>query len=376
MVYDYLIIGAGIVGLATAYQIHLRDPGCSIAILEKEVAPALHQTGRNSGVVHTGIYYKPQSLKAQNCVAGRKELVSFCDEYGISYKKIHKVILATKKEELPMLEILYAQGKANGVAGVEKIGPERLKEIEPYASAFSAIFIPECHIIDYSKVAEKLASFFEMHYQTTVLKIGQSVETSKGSFQARKIVNCAGLYSDRLAGGNWILPFRGEYYELTKTSLVKGLIYPVPDMKFPFLGVHLTPMMNGKVEAGPNAVLAMGREAYARGNWGEVIWLMQHPGFWKMALKYWRAGAYELMRSMNKSLFLRDLQRLVPSIQATDLIPGGCGIRAQVVTKKGKLMDDFAFQKKGNILHVINAPSPAATASFSIGKKIANEVFT
>lgn len=380
MTYDYVVIGAGIVGLATAYQLKNLHPQASIVVLEKEVEPGLHQTGRNSGVVHTGVYYKPGSLKAANCILGRHELLKFCETANISFRKMHKVILATRPDELHTLEEIYKKGMANKVPGLSLIGPEALKEIEPYATGLKVLLVPECHIIDYKKVAENLAEQLNVLYNTKVLKIVTKgslfpvVQTTKGDFTCKFVINCAGLYSDRLAGKNRILPFRGEYYELKRTDLVRGLIYPVPDPKFPFLGVHLTPMMNGKVEAGPNAVLAMGREGYTKGNWRETTWTMRHRGFWKMAFKYWKAGLYELARSKSKALFLKDLQRLVPEIKSEDLISGNSGIRAQVVTQEGKLMDDFAFEREDRVLHVINAPSPAATASFAIGKAIAKMV--
>lgn len=373
---DYLVIGAGIVGLATAHHLKQMHPHATIVVLEKEGQAALHQTGRNSGVVHSGVYYKPGSLKAKNCKEGRQKLLAFCDETGIPYKKMHKVILASSPAEEKTLGEIFEKGKMNGVPGLALIGPCELKEIEPHASATRALFVPDCAIIDYKQVADTLARHLNVQYNTQVLSIdGQTVNTSKGVFKAKKVINCAGLYSDRLAKRNRILPFRGEYYELTRTDLVKGLIYPVPDPRFPFLGVHLTPMMNGKVEAGPNAVLALARETYRTGgDWRESLWTAQHPGFWKMAFRYWKAGAYELLRSKLKSLFVKDLKKLVPAVRAEDLCIGNAGIRAQVVTSDGKLMDDFCFEREGDTLHVINAPSPAATASFAIGRTIAEMI--
>lgn len=391
---DVVIAGAGIIGLATAYQIQKSHPHLKILVLEKEKAVALHQTGRNSGVIHSGIYYKPGSLKAKNCHSGRHELLAFCDEQGIAYRHIHKLIVATHSSELLRLQEIQERGTANGIAGLQRLVREQVQEIEPEVNALEALFIPHCHIIEYKQVAERLAICLQqmggkIHFQEPVLQIEKRedlclIQTSQNTYASRFFVNCAGLHSDRLAKASLgkvehqILPFRGEYYELTeaKKGLVKGLIYPVPDPEFPFLGVHLTPMMNGKVEAGPNAILAFAREGYRKTDWvtRDVRDYLGYKGFWKMAFRYWKAGFYEIARSFSKSLFLRDLQRLVPAIQAADLVPGGSGIRAQVVTKEGKLLDDFAFYEEKNILHVLNAPSPAATASFAIGKHLAQKI--
>ncbi|HSX10421.1 MAG TPA: L-2-hydroxyglutarate oxidase [Chlamydiales bacterium] len=386
---NVIIIGAGIVGLATAYQILRSNPQLKVTILEKEVGPAMHQTGRNSGVVHSGIYYKPGSLKAKNCIAGRKELLSFCDENGVGYQTIHKLIVATRSEELPKLNEIFARGQANGVPS-SLIGKERIKEIEPHVDALEAIWIPKCQIIDYKEVAKALCSWLrnagaEIIFREEVKKIESGrVVGLNGTYQAEAIINCAGLHSDRLAlscsGGiqHQILPFRGEYYELVpeRAHLVRGLIYPVPDPQFPFLGVHLTRMVNGKVEAGPNAVLALAREGYRKSDicFRDLGRVLAYRGFWKMALNYWKAGVYEMARSFSKQLFLRDLRRLVPAIEEKDLRPGGCGIRAQVVTREGRLLDDFALLQEKNTIHVMNAPSPAATASFSIGRTIAEKI--
>lgn len=387
-----IIAGAGLVGLTTAYQLLRIDPKLKILILEKESEPAAHQSGHNSGVVHTGIYYKPGSLKAKNCLEGRKELLCFCDEEGISYQKIHKLIVATQPEELPKLYEILDRGKANGVPGIELFNKEKVKEIEPYVNALEALFVPDCHIIDYKQVAKALCRWIqknggEIAFNEPVVAIRKEeqkciiVGKSK-TYSSSLFINCAGLHSDRLArmalgkATHQILPFRGEYYELVseKKNLVKGLIYPVPDPKFPFLGVHLTPMINGKVEAGPNAILAFAREGYRKldFNWKDIKEVLSYSGFWRMASKYWKAGVYEMIRSYSKKMFLRDLQRLVPKIKEEDLAPGGAGIRAQVVTREGFLLDDFAFQQDDRFLHVLNAPSPAATASFSIGRTLAN----
>lgn len=391
---DVVIVGAGIVGLATAYQILCLKPNWTVRILEKECKPALHQTGRNSGVVHTGVYYKPGSLKAKNCIQGRKELLAFCDAEGVPYQKMHKLIVATKTTELESLEEILRRGEANQVPGLRRLSKEAVQEIEPNVNALQALYIPECHIIDYKAVADALCKWIQkrggaIEFSEPLINIRKegSICLSTGKnreYRSRFFINCTGLHSDRIALSTTsnvehkILPFRGEYYELNpeKKGVVNGLIYPVPDPAFPFLGVHLTPMINGKVEAGPNAVLAFAREGYQKTDFKlkDLADTLSYPGFWRMAAKYWRAGAYEMARSMSKKLFLNDLQRLVPSIQETDLHPGGAGIRAQVVTKEGKLLDDFAFLQDQNILHVLNAPSPAATASFSIGRVLAGMI--
>lgn len=369
------IVGAGIVGLATGYQLLKLNPDLNIRILEKESEVAKHQTGNNSGVVHSGIYYKPGSLKAKNCLAGKTELLQFCQQHGIPVQKLGKVIVAGDQSQLPRLKEIEARGLANGVR-LERIGPARLKEIEPHVQAIEALWIPEASIICYKQVARTLASEFkrmggEIYFNTPY-------ESHDGF-----LINCAGLFSDRIARKllgeklvpHRILPFRGEYYELSeeKRKLVNGLIYPVPDPRFPFLGVHLTRMINGHVEAGPNAILATAREGYRKSDFNirDCADILSYPGFWKMAANYWKAGAYEMARSFSKKLFLRDLQKLVPAIEEKDLTVGGAGIRAQVVSRDGKLIDDFSILEEKNMIHVLNAPSPAATASFSIGRHIA-----
>ncbi len=385
---DCLVIGAGLVGLATAYQILSANPRLKIIVCDKESKPAFHQSGRNSGVVHSGVYYKPGSLKAKNCVEGKSELLRFC-ENRIRSQEIHKVILARTLREVAYLVELEGRAKANGVVGAEVIGSERLSEIEPYATATKALHLPSCQIIDYPAVAEELCKEIkarggEIVFNEEIREFRDEIIIGlKSQYQCKILINCAGLHSDRIAKAclgsaeHQILPFRGEYYLLSeeKRSLVKGLIYPVPDPKFPFLGVHLTPMINGKVEAGPNAILAMAREGYRRTDlnlrdFGEVL---AYPGFWKMAGRYWKAGAYEMVRSTSKRLFVRDVQQMVPAIQEKDLIPGGAGIRAQVVKRDGMLMDDFCIREGQRSIHVVNAPSPAATACFSIGRTIAEK---
>lgn len=377
--YDYIVIGAGIVGLATAYQIQKMKPDASILVLEKEGAVARHQTGRNSGVIHTGIYHKPGSLKAKNCIRGRLELLEFCEKENIPFTKTHKLIIATHKDELLSLHEIYQRGVQNRIPEIRLISPAEIKEIEPYATGIEAIYVPSSAVIDYKNVAMALSNKFKVSLNTNVLCIVQEnesviLETTQGPFKAKKVLNCAGLYSDRLAKTNQIIPFRGEYYRLKKPELVNGLIYPVPDPKFPFLGVHMTRMFGGYVEVGPNAVFSMGREGYGKEFSREILWSFAHRGFWKLALKHWKAGGYELLRSYSKALFLRDAQKLIPSIQKEDLTGSRSGIRAQVVNRDGSLMDDFAIQKEGNVLHVVNAPSPAATASFAIGRQIAEMI--
>ncbi len=387
---DYLIIGAGIVGLATAYQLKQSEPNARITLLEKESGPAYHQTGNNSGVVHSGIYYKPGSHKARHCMEGRLELLQFCDRHGIAYRKMHKLIVATEKEELPRLHEIYARGLANGVADSALLCREKVLEIEPHIQAVEAIHIPSCYVINYRNVAQKLVQLLqslgcEILFHEKVIGIkNDSVITENRSYFAKKIINCAGLFSDRIARLNslqkeqQILPFRGEYYELTekRCTLVNGLIYPVPDPQFPFLGVHLTRMIDDRVEAGPNAVLAYAREGYKKSdlNFKDLTEMLTYPGFWSMARRYWDVGLQELYRSWSKKAFVRTLQKLMPTLQGEDLIRGGSGIRAQLVTRQGRMVDDFSFVREGNCLHVLNAPSPAATASFSIGRYIAETI--
>lgn len=386
---DCFVIGAGIVGLATAYQLLMANPKLKVIVCEKEKAPATHQSGRNNGVVHSGIYYKPNSLKAKNCMQGRADLLQFCSELGLPVLPIHKVIVAQTLREEAYLQELQQRARANGVPGVQVVGPEKLKEIEPNVRAAKALYLPQCQVVEYPKVAAALCS--EIEKRGGEIIFGEEIHDerkgdvigSMNCYQPRMTINCAGLFSDRIAKmflgriEHRICPFRGEYYLLNdeKRSLIKGMIYPVPDPRFPFLGVHLTPMVNGHVEAGPNAVLALAREGYKRTdfNMGDVGELLLFRGFWIMGAKYWKAGVYEMARSLSKWLFVRDLQRLVPAIEGKDLSPGNAGIRAQVIKKDGSLMDDFAFLEGEKSIHVLNAPSPAATACFSIGRTIAEK---
>lgn len=389
--YDVVIVGGGIVGLSTAMQLKGdRFPDWRIAVLEKEDALASHQTGHNSGVMHSGIYYRPDSQKARFCVTGVQALMRFCEENEIEYQQCGKLIVATVEEELGRLHDLYKRGTANGVPGLEMIGPERLKEIEPHAAGVQALWSPLTGIIDYRKVSLAYAGRFrqqggDIFTNAAVRNIIRYVdevvlETASGSFKTKHIINCAGLYADRVAemmGERLdlrIIPFRGEYFTLRPEShhLVNGLIYPVPDPNFPFLGVHYTRTIDGHVEAGPNAVLALGREGYCKSDWnlGESWSTFTFPGFWKMSAKYWRVGLSELWRSYSKKLFVSDLQRLLPEIRQDDLASGGSGVRAQAVARDGSLLDDFSILRGRQAIHVLNAPSPGATSSLSIGAHI------
>jgi L-2-hydroxyglutarate oxidase len=388
--YDIAIIGAGIVGLATALAITESAPRRSIVILEKEAHPASHQTGHNSGVMHAGIYYRPGSHKAKLCVEGMRLLGAFCEAHGIAYERCGKVIVATSTAEVPRLQTLYERGLANGIPGLEMICPERLQEIEPHARAVRALYSAHTGIVDYKEVARALAdtliaSGVQILTNAGVRAIapargGLRLSTGHGEVRARHLINCGGLYADRIARlmgirpDLHIIPFRGEYYVLRPDQrVVNGLIYPVPDPEFPFLGVHFTKRISGEVEAGPNAVLAFAREGYRLGNINprELFGILTYRGFWAMALRYWRTGLYEMYRSVSKRAFLRALQRLVPDLREDDMTPGGSGVRAQAVSPDGSLVDDFKITLTPNAVHVLNAPSPAATASLAIGRHIA-----
>ncbi|HEY2383043.1 MAG TPA: L-2-hydroxyglutarate oxidase [Terriglobia bacterium] len=391
MDFEIVIIGGGIVGLATALQIIRKQKGVRIAVLEKEPEIARHQTGHNSGVIHSGLYYKPGSLKAKNCVAGAAAMVRFCKEHGIPYEICGKVVVATDPSELPGLQELLRRGTANGVPGAVTIGPERLRELEPHCTGVEALHVPGTGIVNYALVARKYAKLItagggqiltSCPVHGIVQKSGETVlETSRGAVKGNLIINCAGLYSDRimrLAGqdnGLQIVPFRGEYYEIVpaRRGLVKGLIYPVADPRFPFLGVHFTRRISGGIEAGPNAVLAFKREGYKKTdvNLKDAVETALFPGFWRMAAKYWKSGCGEYYRSLNKGAFTRALQKLVPEIQSADLEPAGSGVRAQALDRTGRLLDDFAIVQTKQFIHVCNVPSPAATASLVIGKQIA-----
>jgi L-2-hydroxyglutarate oxidase LhgO len=388
--FDLTIIGGGIIGLASALATVQRYPKLKLLILEKEERLATHQTGHNSGVIHSGIYYKPGSLKAQTCVSGAKALVTFCEQHDIPYERCGKVVVATSADELPRLEELFHRGTANGVAGLEMIGPERLREIEPHATGIKALYVPTTGIIDFPRVARTYAKLVQEHggeirIRHQVQKIvpvdtGLVLETSQGAIRTKFLINCGGLFCDRLArmaGARpdlQIVPFRGEYYTIApqRRSLVKNLIYPVPDPALPFLGVHFTRTIDGIVEAGPNAVLAFAREGYRKTdmNWHDLRETLTFPGFWFMARKYWQTGIGEMYRSLSKQAFLKALQRLLPELTEKDLQPGGSGVRAQAIAASGALVDDFVISLTGNALHVLNAPSPGATASLAIGQLI------
>ncbi len=388
--YDVAIVGGGIVGLATALALAERFPRLRLAILEKEARLATHQTGHNSGVIHSGIYYKPGSQKARLCVEGARLLIEFCDKHGVRYERIGKVIVATTDAELPRLRRLYERGTANGVPGLALIERGRLREIEPHAAALRAIHSPGTAIVDFTEVAAAIEARLRAadvdiltgRRITRIVRGGDGMRLCSGRDEtpARKLINCAGLYSDvvaRLIGAPTavrIIPFRGEYYLIRpgRQDLVRGLIYPVPDPEFPFLGVHFTRTIHGEVEAGPNAVLAFAREGYAltRVHPGELAAALGYRGFWAMVSRYWRTGTYELYRSLSKEAFVRALQRLIPEITAADVSRGGAGVRAQAVSPDGSLVDDFSIVSGPDAIHVLNAPSPAATASLAIGRHI------
>jgi len=389
--YDVALIGGGIVSLATARALGERAPRARLCIVEKEAKLAQHQTGHNSGVIHSGIYYKPGSYKAKLCVEGARLVSEYCAEHGIRVDRCGKVIVATRADELPRLQMLYERGTANGVPGLALIEPARLRELEPHAAALRGIHSPNTAIVDFGEVAAAFARelaargvTIETNAEVTAIRrVGDEFEltTPRLTVRARRIVNCAGLYSDvvaRMAGAPAdvsIIPFRGEYYFIKpeRRSLVRGLIYPVPDPEFPFLGVHFTRTVHGDVEAGPNAVLAFAREGYRFGrvNPSELWSTLTYSGFWAMARRYWRTGAYEVYRSLSQGAFVRALQRLVPELRPDDVVRGGAGVRAQAVMRDGSLVDDFRIVESADAIHVLNAPSPAATASLAIGRHIA-----
>jgi len=390
--YNVIIVGGGIVGLAVGLEITQRFPRLRLLLLEKEDRVGRHQSGHNSGVIHSGVYYKPGSLKAKLCVTGAAAMVEFCCEHGIPHQVCGKVIVATHEEEFPRLEELRRRGEANGLTGLRSIGQEELREIEPHVSGLRALVVPSTGITDYAAVCNKYAKIITDRGETIltsaevkgIQRHGDeiTVETSRGDFSAKSLINCAGLFSDRIAriAGDdpqvMIVPFRGEYYDLIpeRSALVRSLIYPVPDPRFPFLGVHFTRRISGTVDAGPNAVLAFRREGYRRTDFNarDLGSSLAFPGFWRMAAKNWRSGLDEFHRSFSKPAFVRALQRLVPEVRDNDLVPGGSGVRAQALTREGGLVDDFQFVPSGRMLHVLNVPSPAATASLMIGRTIVN----
>lgn len=390
--HDVIVIGGGIVGLATALKILEKKPSTKLLLLEKESELSAHQTGNNSGVIHSGIYYKPGSLKALNCRKGYQQLIDFCDEENINYELCGKVIVATNDSQLDALETLYERGLQNGLKGLKRISEGELKEIEPYVKGIKGIQVPETGIIDYKEVSikygEKIkAQGGKIHTGEKVNKIIQNnksviIETSKNSYEGKLLVNCAGLYSDKVARMTGqdinvkIIPFRGEYFKIKKEKhhLVNHLIYPVPDPAFPFLGVHFTRMINGGIEAGPNAVLAFAREGYKKLQISlpELTETLMWPGFQKVAAKYWSTGFGEMYRSFSKSAFTKALQGLIPEIQKDDLETGGAGIRAQACDRNGGLSDDFLIYENEFAVNVCNAPSPAATSSLAIGDTVSD----
>jgi (S)-2-hydroxyglutarate dehydrogenase len=388
--YDVAIIGGGIVGLAVALEITQRFPHLRLLLLEKEDRVGQHQSSHNSGVIHSGVYYKPGSLKARLCVEGAQAMVEFCRGHGIPHQVCGKVIVATQEEEFPRLDELLRRGTANGLTGLRLIGNDELHQIEPHASGLRALLVPSTGITDYLAVCGKYAELVSAQGGTILTSTAVTglkrrgdeivAETAEGAFSAAFLINCAGLFSDRIsrmAGDEpqvMIVPFRGEYYHLIpeRSSLVRSLIYPVPDPRFPFLGVHFTRRTNGTVDAGPNAVLALRREGYRRTDFNlrDLASSLAFPGFWRMAARHWRSGLDEFHRSFSKPAFVLALQRLVPELREEDLIPGGSGVRAQALRRDGTLVDDFQFVPSGKILHVLNVPSPAATASLVIGRTI------
>ena len=389
---DIAIIGGGIVGLATAMELLVRMPSLSLVLLEKESRIAQHQTGHNSGVIHTGIYYAPGSLKARTCVAGMKRLLRFCDEHGVPYDLCGKVIVATNEEELPRLHALHERGQQNGVPGLEMIGPERLRELEPCCAGIKALHSPHTGIVDFGRVAEAYAREIEGrggtiltgHEVTAIEELGGKYElqTPRGAVEADYVVSCAGLHADRVAkmtgapGDPRIVPFRGDYYLLRaeKSRMVRGMIYPVPDPRFPFLGVHFTRRMDGEVWLGPNAVLAFAREGYGKLQLSpaDLLETLTYRGFGKLAWKFWRTGLEEMYRDFSKAAFLAALRVFMPQLRMEDMAPGPSGVRAQALNLQGELVDDFVVNHKGHTLHVRNAPSPAATSSLAIADIIAN----
>lgn len=395
MQFDTLIIGGGIVGVATALKILEKEPNLNVAVVEKENVPGYHQTGHNSGVIHSGIYYKPGSLKAENCTRGYQMLVDFCEQEGVPYELCGKVIVATEEWELPILERIFNRGKENGLTNIQYLGPEEIREKEPNSRGIQGIWVPYTGIVDYKKVAQQIATKFTEKGGTLIT--GESVQnlertfnevsvtTNQAHYSTKLLVNCAGLYSDKIARMTHpdidyrIIPFRGEYYKLKPEAqhLIKNLIYPVPDPNFPFLGVHFTREIDGSIEAGPNAVFAFSREGYTKSNIkvGETLESLSWPGFQKVLRNYWQTGVGELYRSFSKSAFTKALQKLVPAIREEHLTTGGAGVRAQACDRNGGLVDDFVIYEDEGVVHVLNAPSPAATSALSIGDTVAQKGF-
>lgn len=394
--YDISIIGAGAVGLSVAYALSEMRPELKIAIIDKEERESMHQTGHNSGVIHSGIYYQPGSLKAQNCIRGYRMLLDFAAKYDIPHEVCGKLIVATNEQELGTLHKILDKGTKNGLDGLTMMSANEAKEIEPHINVLKAIRVPQSGIIHYADVAARLRNILEskgadMYFSAPVKKVIRNsgeitVIAGENEVKSRFIVACAGLYADKIAEMCGldpeckIIPFRGEYYKLVpeRNYLINHLVYPVPDPAFPFLGVHFTRMIKGGIEAGPNAVLAFKREGYSKWDVGpaELAETLTYPGFQKLAAKYWRTGIGELHRSYNKSAFVNALKKLLPEIESRDMVPGGAGVRAQALRKDGSLVDDYLFKETKDMVHVINAPSPAATSSLSIGKTVAERTLS
>jgi (S)-2-hydroxyglutarate dehydrogenase len=389
--YDIAVIGGGIVGLASAYKLQQAHPHLSIIVFEKEDRLAAHQTGRNSGVIHSGLYYRPGSYRAKNCVNGRKQLVAFAQEHDIKHDVCGKVVVAVTEDELPRLDKIYQTGKANGLEGVEKIDAERLKKIEPYVEGIAALWVPEAGIIDFVGVTNKLADLLkEINPNSAVITSCEvqhfvrgevsRIHSSQGEFAARKLIFCGGLHSDRLARKDKvkldvrIVGFRGDYYDLSEQGKkkVRNLIYPVPNPEFPFLGVHYTRMTDGTIECGPNAVFTFKREGYGKTDfsWKDTVEALLYSGTWKLFFKHWRFGLNEYRRAFSKKLFLKELNRMIPSLTMEDIEPGRSGVRAMALGNDGDVFDDFKIEYKDNSIHVLNAPSPAATACLAIGDEV------
>ncbi|MFH1994421.1 MAG: L-2-hydroxyglutarate oxidase [Nitrospinota bacterium] len=391
---DYVVIGAGIVGLSVAMHLSERRPELKIKVLEKENDVSMHQTGHNSGVIHSGIYYKPGSSKAILCLDGQKRLYDFCKKHGIKHERCGKLIVATCEAELPALDMLFERGKENGLNGLRMLSSNEIRELEPHVTALQGIFVESTGIVDYKEVSRKYKEIIELNggevclgYLVREIRPNDSgfvISTNKGDIRSKYLINCAGLHSDsiaKLSGASpkiRIIPFRGEYYKLTaqKEYLVNNLIYPVPDLKFPFLGAHFTRMINGDREVGPTAVLAFKKEGYKLSDFDikDMVGNFLFIGFWKLCFKYWKIGFKEMRNSFFKSLYTYEVKKLIPEITTADLIETGAGVRAQAVDNNGKLIDDFYFVEQRNALHVLNAPSPAATASLAIGDRIATMV--
>jgi L-2-hydroxyglutarate oxidase len=390
--YDIAIVGGGIIGLATANALLDVNPGSRIVVLEAESQLATHQTGHNSGVIHSGLYYKPGSLKAKFCAEGRDAMYRFCDEHGVPHERCGKIVVATGEDELPRLEELHRRGTANGLQGMKWLTPDEMRDYEPNVSGIRGLWVSETGIVDYKSVSRVYAKMLQSRgceLRTATRMIGcvrddseLRIQTISGEIRSKALVNCGGLQSDRIARlcgldpGVHIVPFRGEYYELKpeRQSLVRNLIYPVPDPRFPFLGVHFTRMIGGGVEAGPNAVLAFKREGYRKSDVSarDIADLIGFGGFWKMSRRHWKMGMAEFWRSYSKHAFVTALQRLIPALKHEDVVPSGSGVRAQAVDANGALLDDFHVVRAPRMIHVLNAPSPAATSSLRIGQEIAS----